>query len=75
MCLPLHPALSEEMRGFEFSTDDRELGRPELPPLGKCRGYETATIGYGHMNMFELKIEISHVVSASSAGPRIPPRP
>ena len=22
----------------EFSTDDRELGRPELTPLGECGG-------------------------------------
>ena len=26
------------MRGSEFPTDDRELGRPEAPPLGKCHG-------------------------------------
>ena len=31
-------ALSEEIRRSEFSTGDRELGRPELTPLGKCSG-------------------------------------
>ena len=31
-------ALSEEARRSEYSTDDREFGRPELTPLGKCGG-------------------------------------
>ena len=31
-------ALPEEIRRAEFSIDDRELGRPELTPLGKCSG-------------------------------------
>ena len=31
-------ALSEEISRSEFSTGDRELGRPELTPLGKCSG-------------------------------------
>ena len=31
-------ALPEEIRRSEFSNDDRELGRPELTPLGECRG-------------------------------------
>ena len=38
--IALGPAevLSEEIRRSEFSTGDRELGRPELTPLGKCSG-------------------------------------
>ena len=31
-------ALSEEIRWCRFSTEDRELGHPEVPPLGKCSG-------------------------------------
>ena len=31
-------ALSEEISRSEFSTGDRDLGRPELTPLGKCSG-------------------------------------
>ena len=31
-------ALSEEISRSEFSAGDRELGRPELTPLGECRG-------------------------------------
>ena len=31
-------ALSEEISRSEFSAGDRELGRPELAPLGKCSG-------------------------------------
>ena len=31
-------ALSEEIRRSEFSTDDRELSRTKVPPLGKCSG-------------------------------------
>ena len=31
-------ALSEEISRSEFSTGDRELGRSELTPLGKCSG-------------------------------------
>ena len=31
-------ALSEEIRRSEFSAGDKELGRPELTPLGKCTG-------------------------------------
>ena len=31
-------ALSEEIRRSEFSTDDRELGDPELTPLGERSG-------------------------------------
>ena len=30
--------LSEEIRRSEFSTDDRELGGPELTPLGERSG-------------------------------------
>ena len=35
---PFPRALSEEISRSEFSTGDRELGRPELTPLGKCSG-------------------------------------
>ncbi len=31
-------ALSEEIRRSEFSTEDRELGRPELTPPGERSG-------------------------------------
>ena len=31
-------ALSEKIRRSEFSTEDKELGGPELTPLGECSG-------------------------------------
>ena len=27
-----------KIAGLSYSTEDRELGRPELTPLGKCSG-------------------------------------
>ena len=34
----MHKHCQRKVARTEFSTDDRELGRPELTPLGECGG-------------------------------------